>query len=91
MDDFFMFGPSFDLCLHHLEVVLKRCVTTSLVLNREKFHFMVREGIVLVIRSLQEALKLIKARWIWLKDCHQPLMPRGLKAFLVMPFFIEDS
>jgi len=41
MDDFFVFGKSFDQCLIHLDVVLKRCTETKLILNWEKFHFMV--------------------------------------------------
>jgi len=33
MDDFSVFGSSFDLCLANLEVVFKRCVETNLILN----------------------------------------------------------
>ena len=47
MDDFSVFGSSFDDCLFNLSLVLQRCVDTNLVLNREKCHFMVREGILL--------------------------------------------
>jgi len=47
MDDFSVFGPFFECCLKNLGMVLQRCVETNLVLNWEKFHFMVREGIVL--------------------------------------------
>ena len=47
MDDFSMIGSTFDDYLHNLTLVLKRCMETNLVLNWEKFHFMVREGIVL--------------------------------------------
>ncbi|KAL5577624.1 hypothetical protein UlMin_019323 [Ulmus minor] len=46
MDDFSVFGSSFDNCLANLALVLQRCVDTNLVLNWEKCHFMVREGIV---------------------------------------------
>lgn len=41
MDDFSVFGSSFDLCLTNLAVVLKRCIDTNLILNWEKYHFMV--------------------------------------------------
>lgn len=44
MDDFSVGGSSFDICL--LGRVLKRCQETNLVLNWEKCHFMVEEGIV---------------------------------------------
>ncbi|XP_070014937.1 uncharacterized protein [Nicotiana sylvestris] len=47
MDDFSVVGYSFEDCLHNLRRVLKRCVETNLVLNWEKCHFMVQEGIVL--------------------------------------------
>ena len=33
MDDFSVFGLSFDECLFNLEQVLKRCEETNLVLN----------------------------------------------------------
>nr|GEV58807.1 reverse transcriptase domain-containing protein [Tanacetum cinerariifolium] len=47
MDDFSVFGNSFQSCLSHLEMMLKRCKDTNLCLNWEKSHFMVKEGIVL--------------------------------------------
>ncbi|CAN6678215.1 unnamed protein product [Malus baccata var. baccata] len=47
MDDFSVFGNSFDHCLNNLTLILKRCVETNLVLNWEKCHFMVKQGIVL--------------------------------------------
>jgi len=33
MDDFFVYGDSFDQCLHLLELVLKRCTEKNLTLN----------------------------------------------------------
>ncbi|KAD4981838.1 hypothetical protein E3N88_18509 [Mikania micrantha] len=47
MDDFSVYGDTFDKCLENLERMLKRCVETKLMLNWEKCHFMVTEGIVL--------------------------------------------
>ena len=47
MDDFSVYGSSFDLCLSNLARVLERCEETNLVLNFEKCHFMVEQGIVL--------------------------------------------
>ena len=41
MDNFSLVGASFDKCLENLELVLKRCEETNLVLNWEKCHFMV--------------------------------------------------
>ena len=42
MDDFSVFGYSFDECLSNLVLVLQRCKETNLVLNWEKCHFMVQ-------------------------------------------------
>src|SRR5579862_8960135 len=47
MDDFSVFGGSFDICLNNLTQVLKRCEEKNLTLNWEKCHFMVTQGIVL--------------------------------------------
>ena len=47
MDDFSVFGSSFNHCLQNLTKVLKRCIEMNLVLSWEKSHFMVQEGIVL--------------------------------------------
>nr|GEX50522.1 reverse transcriptase domain-containing protein [Tanacetum cinerariifolium] len=44
MDDFSVFGNSFQTYLSHLEKMLKRCEDTNLCLNWEKSHFMVKEG-----------------------------------------------
>nr|XP_016443955.1 PREDICTED: uncharacterized protein LOC107769263 [Nicotiana tabacum] len=47
MDDFSVVGNSLDEFLINLTRVLKRCIETNLVLNWEKCHFMVQEGIFL--------------------------------------------
>ncbi|GJU60923.1 hypothetical protein Tco_1238689 [Tanacetum coccineum] len=47
MDDFSIFGNSFDNFLNNLDKMLQRCKDAHLVLNLEKCHFMVKEGIVL--------------------------------------------
>ena len=47
MDAFSVFGTSFDHYLYNLARVLQRCEENNLVLSWEKYHFMVKEGIVL--------------------------------------------
>ncbi|RDY12168.1 Retrovirus-related Pol polyprotein, partial [Mucuna pruriens] len=47
MDNFMVYADSFEACLENLSKVLKRCIDTNLVLNFEKCHFMVTEGIML--------------------------------------------
>ena len=38
LDDFTVYGDSFETCLRHLDVVLERCRKKNLVLNYEKCH-----------------------------------------------------
>jgi len=47
MDDFSVYGGTFDLYLENLTKVLHRCEEVNLVLKWEKCHFMVQEGVVL--------------------------------------------
>ena len=47
MDNITVYGGSFEECLINLETVLHRCIEKNLVLNWEKCHFMVNQGIVL--------------------------------------------
>ena len=73
MDDFSVMGTSFDNCLKNLELILKRCQETNLVLNWEKCHFMVRVGIVLghkiSVGDIEVDGVTIKTTKIWLNGC----------------------
>nr|GEU64319.1 reverse transcriptase domain-containing protein [Tanacetum cinerariifolium] len=62
MDDFSVFGNSFNTCLSHLEKMLKRCEDTNLCLNWEKSHFMVKEGIVLGHKISKNRIEVDKAK-----------------------------
>ena len=62
MDDFSIFGPSFDACLEHLTQILDVCVKKRLVLSWEKSHFMVREGIALGQLDSSKGLEVDKAK-----------------------------
>ncbi|RVW62631.1 Retrovirus-related Pol polyprotein from transposon 17.6 [Vitis vinifera] len=57
MDDITVYGSSYEECLLHLEAVLQRCIEKDLVLNWEKCHFMVQQGIVLGHISPRMALR----------------------------------
>ena len=46
MDDITVYGGGFEECLANLEAILQRCIEKNLVLNWEKCHFMVNQGIV---------------------------------------------
>ena len=67
MDDFSVYGKYFDQCLENLEKVPKRCQETHLVLNWEKCHFMVREGIVLGHRVSERGIEVDRAK----NQCYQ--------------------
>nr|GEV36521.1 reverse transcriptase domain-containing protein [Tanacetum cinerariifolium] len=62
MDDFSVFGDSFSLCLSHLDTMLQRCEDTNLVLNWEKCHFMVKEGIFLGHKISKNGLEVDRAK-----------------------------
>ncbi|GJR28298.1 reverse transcriptase domain-containing protein [Tanacetum coccineum] len=62
MDDFSVFGDSFSTCLSHLDKMLKWCEDTNLVLNWEKSHFMVKEGIVLGHKISKSGIEVDRAK-----------------------------
>ncbi|KAK1698479.1 hypothetical protein QYE76_015176 [Lolium multiflorum] len=62
MDDFSVYGNSFDSCLRNLDKVLQRCEETNLVLNWEKCHFMVNEGIVLGHKISERGIEVDRAK-----------------------------
>ncbi|GJT80777.1 reverse transcriptase domain-containing protein [Tanacetum coccineum] len=62
MDDFSVFGNSFDKFLNNLDKLLQRCKDALLVLNWEKCHFMVKEGIVLGHKVSGTGLEVDKAK-----------------------------
>ncbi|GKA65253.1 reverse transcriptase domain-containing protein [Tanacetum coccineum] len=62
MDDFSVFGNSFDTCLNNLDKMLQHCKDTHLVLNWEKCHFMVKDGFVLGHKVSSAGLEVDKAK-----------------------------
>nr|GEU63727.1 hypothetical protein [Tanacetum cinerariifolium] len=62
MDDFSVFRNSFENCLSGLDKMLQRCEDTSLSLNWEKSHFMVKEGIVLGHKISKNGIKVGRAK-----------------------------
>ncbi|GJV44224.1 reverse transcriptase domain-containing protein [Tanacetum coccineum] len=62
MDDFSVFSDSFSSCLSHLDKMLQRCEDTNLMLNWEKCHFMVKEGIVLGHKISKTGIEVDKAK-----------------------------
>ncbi|KAM1873215.1 hypothetical protein ACFX13_007074 [Malus domestica] len=82
MDDFSVFGDSFDSCLHNLSLILKRCVETNLVLNWEKCHFMVKQGIVLGHIISEKGIEVDKSKIDLVRHLPSPTSVSEVRSFL---------
>ncbi|CAN6547391.1 unnamed protein product [Malus baccata var. baccata] len=82
MDDFSVFGDSFDGCLENLTLILKRCVETNLVLNWEKCHFMVKQGIVLRHIVSERGIEVDKSKIDLVRYLPSPTSVREVRSFL---------
>ena len=82
MDDFTVYGSSFEHCLQNLGTVLHRCQDKNLALNWEKCHFMVTEGIVLGHRISAAGLEVDQAKVSIIKTLLPPTTVKGIRSFL---------
>ncbi|GJT37581.1 reverse transcriptase domain-containing protein [Tanacetum coccineum] len=82
MDDFLVFGDSFSPCLSHLDKMRKRCEDTNLVLNWEKCHFLVKEGIVLGHKILKSEIEVDKAKVDVIVKLPHLTSVKGVQSFL---------
>ncbi|XP_071939803.1 uncharacterized protein [Coffea arabica] len=82
MDDFTVYGNSFDECLINLTKILKRCIETNLVLNYEKCHFMVDQGIILGHVVSAKGIEVDKAKVEIIKCLPYPASVREVRSFL---------
>ena len=82
MDEFSILGSSFDNCLENLRPVLIRCEETNLVLNWEKCHFMVQEGIVLGHRISARGIEVDRAKIEAIEKLPPPSSIKGIRSFL---------
>ncbi|GJV88368.1 reverse transcriptase domain-containing protein [Tanacetum coccineum] len=88
MDDFSVFGNSFNKCINNLDKMLHHCKDAHLVLNWEKCHFIVKEGIVLGHKVSGAGLEVDKA-----KNQHFSKIARPLTKLLEKdtPFEFDDE
>nr|GEU74496.1 reverse transcriptase domain-containing protein [Tanacetum cinerariifolium] len=77
MDDFSIFGNSFQSCLSHLERMLKSYEDTNLCLNWDKSHFMVKEGIVLGHKISKQGIEVDKAKVDVITKLPHPITVKG--------------
>ncbi|KAK1611869.1 hypothetical protein QYE76_035542 [Lolium multiflorum] len=82
MDDFSVYGNSFDSCLRNLDKVLQRCEETNLVLNWEKCHFMVNEGIVLGHKISERGIEVDRAKVEAIEKMPYPRDVKGIRSVL---------
>nr|GEX84586.1 reverse transcriptase domain-containing protein [Tanacetum cinerariifolium] len=82
MDDFSVFGNSFENCLSLLDKMLQRCEDTKLCLNWEKSHFMVKEGIVLGHKISKNRIEVDKAKINVITKLPHPTTVKGDRSFL---------
>ncbi|XP_023639612.1 uncharacterized protein LOC111830955 [Capsella rubella] len=82
MDDFSVYGSSFNDCLDNLCKVIARCEEKHLVLNWEKCHFMVRDGIVLGHRVSEAGIKVDCAKIEVMTSLQPPDSVKSVRSFL---------
>nr|GEZ60136.1 reverse transcriptase domain-containing protein [Tanacetum cinerariifolium] len=82
MDDFSVFGNSFENCLSRFDKMLQRCEDTNLSLNWEKSHFMVKEGIVLGHKISKNGIEVDRAKVDVIAKLPHPTTVKGIRSFL---------
>ena len=82
MDDFTVYGSSFEQCLHNLGTVLQRCKDKNLALNWGKCHFMVTKGIVMGHMISAAGLEVDQAKVSIIRDLTPPTTVKGIRSFL---------
>ncbi|GJY84597.1 putative nucleotidyltransferase, ribonuclease H [Tanacetum coccineum] len=81
LDDFSVFGNSFDCCLANLDRMLVRCEETNLVLNWEKCYFIVKEGIVLGHKIFGAGIEVDRAKIDVIAKLPYPTNLKGVRSF----------
>ncbi|KAJ9566151.1 hypothetical protein OSB04_002117 [Centaurea solstitialis] len=82
MDDFSVHGSDFDECLDNLSLILKRCHEVYLVLNWEKCHFMITEGVVLGHIVSSRGIEVDRAKIAVIEGLPPPTNVKGVRSFL---------
>jgi hypothetical protein len=82
MDDFSIYGKTSVDCLANLDKVLMRCAEVDLVLNWEKCHFRVKQGIVLEHVISERGIEVDKAKVETVEQLPPPSDVKSLRSFL---------
>ena len=89
MDDITIYGGTFEECLANLEAVLKRCIEKDLVLNWEKCHFMVHQGIVLGHIICEKGIEVDKVKVKLIVKLPSSTTIKGVRQFLGHAWFYK--
>ena len=82
MDDVIVYGGSFEDYLINLETVLHRCIEKNLVLDCEKCHFIVNQGIVLGHIISKKGIEVDKAKFEMISKLPSPTNVKTVRQFL---------
>lgn len=82
MDGFPVRGSTFEGCLANLEKVLERSIKVNIVLNWEKCHFMVKEGIVFGYIVSERGIEVDRAKIEVIENLQSPKTVRDVRSFL---------
>ena len=82
MDDFSIYGDSFDQCLHHLKLVLQRCIENNLTLNWKKWHFMIKHGFILGHEISSRGIEVDKSKVEVIAKLPKPKCLKDIRSFL---------
>lgn len=77
-----MAGDCFDRCLYNLVEVKKRYEESNLVINKEKYHLMVKGNIVLGHQISEKGVKVDRDKVEVLEKIPQSIFIEGLRSFL---------
>lgn len=93
IDDFSIFGDSFNECLYYIELVLTHCCQKNLTLNWEKWHFMVKNDIMRGHVISNKGIKVDKVKMNLIINL-PPLWVKHVRSFLghanFYKWFIKD-
>ena len=82
MDVIIVYRESFGECLVHLETLFHRCIEKNLVLNWEKCHFMVNQGVVLGHIIYERGIEVDKSKVELISKLPSPTNLKTVRKFL---------
>ena len=87
MDNFYVRGTSFDYCLYNLTKIMQRCEEIGFVLNWEKSHFMVIEGVLFGHRVSVKSIEINQERIEVIENLPYPQDAKGMQTFMDASFY----